>query len=78
MNWLFRKPGPSGFSYSSTAEEVTEGIDASGLTAVVTGSSLNSISVEFIYFLLSQKAIDLIIKCPNFCGFRADAHLLFT
>jgi len=39
MNWLFRKPGPSGFSYSSTAEEVTEGIDASGLTAVVTGAS---------------------------------------
>lgn len=39
MNWLLRRPGPSGFSYTSTAEEVTEGIDASGLTAVVTGAS---------------------------------------
>lgn len=39
MNWLFRRPGPSGFSFSSTAEEVTEGIDASGLTAIVTGAS---------------------------------------
>ncbi|KAL4574816.1 hypothetical protein LXL04_021654 [Taraxacum kok-saghyz] len=37
--WLFRKPGPSGFSQNSTAEQVTEGIDASGLTAIVTGGS---------------------------------------
>ncbi|KAE9464852.1 hypothetical protein C3L33_03236, partial [Rhododendron williamsianum] len=37
--WLFRRKGPSGFSYSSTAEEVTEGIDGSGLTAIVTGAS---------------------------------------
>lgn len=39
MNWLLRRPGPSGFSFSSTAQEVTEGIDASGLTAIVTGAS---------------------------------------
>ncbi|KVI04717.1 Glucose/ribitol dehydrogenase [Cynara cardunculus var. scolymus] len=37
--WLFRKPGPSGFSHYSTAEQVTDGIDASGLTAIVTGGS---------------------------------------
>ncbi|CAA7399053.1 unnamed protein product [Spirodela intermedia] len=36
--WLGRK-GPSGFSSSSTAEEVTEGIDGTGLTAVITGAS---------------------------------------
>ncbi|XP_052205115.1 short-chain dehydrogenase TIC 32, chloroplastic-like isoform X2 [Diospyros lotus] len=36
---LWRRKGPSGFSYYSTAEEVTEGIDGSGLTAIVTGSS---------------------------------------
>ena len=35
--WLFRRKGPSGFSASSTAEEVTQGIDGSGLTAIVTG-----------------------------------------
>ncbi|XP_047973369.1 short-chain dehydrogenase TIC 32, chloroplastic-like [Salvia hispanica] len=37
--WLFMRNGPSGFSSASTAEEVTKGIDASGLTAIVTGAS---------------------------------------
>ncbi|XP_057952822.1 short-chain dehydrogenase TIC 32, chloroplastic-like [Malania oleifera] len=37
--WLFSRKGSSGFSSSSTAEEVTHGIDATGLTAVVTGAS---------------------------------------
>ncbi|GFY84179.1 NAD(P)-binding Rossmann-fold superfamily protein [Actinidia rufa] len=33
------RKGASGFSYYSTAEEVTQGIDSSGLTAIVTGAS---------------------------------------
>ncbi|KAI4347570.1 hypothetical protein L6164_008374 [Bauhinia variegata] len=37
--WPFSRKGPSGFSSSSTAEEVTQGIDGSGLTAIVTGAS---------------------------------------
>lgn len=37
--WLFSRKGPSGFSASSTAEEVTQGIDGTGLTAIVTGAS---------------------------------------
>ncbi|KAK4363061.1 hypothetical protein RND71_018302 [Anisodus tanguticus] len=37
--WLFKRKGASGFSYSSTAEEVTHGIDGSCLTAIVTGAS---------------------------------------
>ncbi|KAI4372601.1 hypothetical protein MLD38_010812 [Melastoma candidum] len=37
--WLFSRNGPSGFSARSTAEEVTRGIDGSGLSAIVTGSS---------------------------------------
>ncbi|XP_073002212.1 short-chain dehydrogenase TIC 32, chloroplastic-like [Typha latifolia] len=37
--WPFNRKGVSGFSSSSTAEEVTEGVDGSGLTAVVTGAS---------------------------------------
>ncbi|XP_044469049.1 short-chain dehydrogenase TIC 32, chloroplastic-like [Mangifera indica] len=37
--WLFSRKGPSGFSASSTAEEVTEGIDGTGLTAIVTGAT---------------------------------------
>ncbi|KAK2983535.1 hypothetical protein RJ640_023069 [Escallonia rubra] len=37
--WLFSRKGASGFSASSTAEEVTRGVDGTGLTAVVTGAS---------------------------------------
>uniref|UniRef100_M1D9V2 Short-chain dehydrogenase n=1 Tax=Solanum tuberosum TaxID=4113 RepID=M1D9V2_SOLTU len=38
--WVFsRSKGASGFSYSSTAEQVTQEIDGSGLTAIVTGAS---------------------------------------
>ncbi|XP_073011618.1 short-chain dehydrogenase TIC 32, chloroplastic-like [Typha latifolia] len=37
--WPFGRKGPSGFSWYSTAEEVTEGIDGAGLTAIVTGAS---------------------------------------
>ncbi|KAK9927169.1 hypothetical protein M0R45_024368 [Rubus argutus] len=36
---IFSWKGPSGFSASSTAEEVTHGIDGTGLTAIVTGAS---------------------------------------
>nr|AAK43514.1 hypothetical protein [Oryza sativa Japonica Group]AAP54898.1 hypothetical protein LOC_Os10g40010 [Oryza sativa Japonica Group] len=34
--WRFNRKGPSGFSGASTAEEVTAGIDARGLVAVIT------------------------------------------
>ncbi|KAL4279300.1 hypothetical protein GQ457_03G013590 [Hibiscus cannabinus] len=37
--WLFSRKGPSGFSSSSTAEQVTQGIDGTALTAIVTGAS---------------------------------------
>ncbi|XP_022638140.1 short-chain dehydrogenase TIC 32, chloroplastic isoform X4 [Vigna radiata var. radiata] len=37
--WPFKRRGVSGFSWSSTAEEVTLGIDATALTAIVTGAS---------------------------------------
>ncbi|KAG5563260.1 hypothetical protein RHGRI_005870 [Rhododendron griersonianum] len=37
--WICASKGPSGFSASSTAEEVTQGIDGTGLTAIVTGAS---------------------------------------
>ncbi|KAK8583478.1 hypothetical protein V6N12_067750 [Hibiscus sabdariffa] len=37
--WLFNRKGASGFSASSTAEQVTQGIHGSGLTAIVTGAS---------------------------------------
>ncbi|KAH7839813.1 hypothetical protein Vadar_009151 [Vaccinium darrowii] len=37
---IFGRKGPSGFSACSTAEEVTQGIDGTGLTAIVTGHFL--------------------------------------
>ncbi|PSS32379.1 Short-chain dehydrogenase TIC 32 like [Actinidia chinensis var. chinensis] len=37
--WWLRRKGASGFLASSTAEEVTQGIDGTGLTAIVTGAS---------------------------------------
>jgi len=37
--WIFGRKGPSGFSACSTAKEVTQGIDGTGLTAIVTGAS---------------------------------------
>ncbi|TKY51320.1 Short-chain dehydrogenase TIC 32 [Spatholobus suberectus] len=40
--WPFSRKGPSGFSSSSTAEQVTQGLDGTGLTAIVTGPSLLS------------------------------------
>jgi len=47
--WIFGWKGPSGFSARSTAEEVTQGIDGTGLTAVVTGLVI-IISVLFPLF----------------------------
>ncbi|EEF51203.1 short-chain dehydrogenase TIC 32, chloroplastic [Ricinus communis] len=43
--WIFGWKGPSGFSANSTAEQVTQGIDGTGLTAIVTGAS-SGIGVE--------------------------------
>ncbi|KAI3823622.1 hypothetical protein L1987_05062 [Smallanthus sonchifolius] len=37
--WIFGRKGISGFSASSTAEEVTDGIHGSGLIAIVTGAT---------------------------------------
>ncbi|XP_065862939.1 short-chain dehydrogenase TIC 32, chloroplastic-like [Euphorbia lathyris] len=37
--WIFGWKGASGFSATSTAEQVTQGIDGTALTAIVTGAS---------------------------------------
>jgi hypothetical protein len=39
-SWLLGRRGASGFSWSSTADQVTQGISAAGLTAIVTGPYL--------------------------------------
>ncbi|KAJ1274817.1 hypothetical protein BS78_05G089500 [Paspalum vaginatum] len=43
--WLWGRRGPSGFGAASTAEEVTAGVDATSLTAIVTGAT-NGIGKE--------------------------------
>ncbi|KAL3536381.1 hypothetical protein ACH5RR_004842 [Cinchona calisaya] len=48
-------PGPSGFGSASTAEQVTEGIDASNLTAIVTGGA-SGIGLETARVLALRKA----------------------
>ena len=39
MVWVFGWKGKSGFSGKSTAEDVTKGVDGTGLTAIVTGAT---------------------------------------
>ncbi|KAF5194250.1 Short-chain dehydrogenase tic 32 protein [Thalictrum thalictroides] len=61
--WLFSKKGPSGFSSSSTAEEVTQGIDGTGLTAIVTGAS-GGIGVETTR-VLALRGVHVIMGVRN-------------
>ncbi|XP_022983540.1 short-chain dehydrogenase TIC 32, chloroplastic-like [Cucurbita maxima] len=48
-------PGLSGFGSASTAEDVTQGIDASGLTVIVTGGA-SGIGLETVRVLVMRKA----------------------
>ncbi|XP_061341426.1 short-chain dehydrogenase TIC 32 B, chloroplastic-like isoform X2 [Gastrolobium bilobum] len=57
------KPGRSGFGSASTAEQVTEGIDASNLTAIVTGGA-SGIGLETARVLALRKA-HVIIAARN-------------
>ncbi|XP_077241927.1 short-chain dehydrogenase TIC 32, chloroplastic-like [Tasmannia lanceolata] len=60
---FFSRKGPSGFSASSTAEEVTEGIDGTGLTAIVTGGS-NGIGTETAR-VLALRGVHVIMAVRN-------------
>lgn len=57
------RPGASGFGSSSTAEQVTEGIDASNLTAIITGGA-SGIGLETARVLALRKA-HVIIAARN-------------
>ncbi|XP_071722603.1 short-chain dehydrogenase TIC 32 B, chloroplastic-like [Rutidosis leptorrhynchoides] len=57
------RPGPSGFGSSTTAEQVTEGIDASDVTAIVTGGG-SGIGFETARVLALRRA-HVIIAARN-------------
>ncbi|KAL5746363.1 hypothetical protein ACOSP7_027509 [Xanthoceras sorbifolium] len=62
--WFFgKKKGPSGFSSSSTAEEVTQGVDGTGLTAIVTGGS-SGIGIETVR-ALALRGVHVIMAVRN-------------
>ncbi|XP_065858950.1 short-chain dehydrogenase TIC 32, chloroplastic-like isoform X2 [Euphorbia lathyris] len=60
---------PSGFSARSTAEQVTQGVDATGLTAIVTGAS-NGIG-EQTARVLALRGVHVIMAVRNMDAGRA-------
>ncbi|XP_027116958.1 short-chain dehydrogenase TIC 32, chloroplastic isoform X2 [Coffea arabica] len=60
---LFERKGPSGFTSSSTADEVTLGIDGSGFTAIVTGGS-SGIGAETVR-VLALRGVSVVMAVRN-------------
>ncbi|KAH9677731.1 Short-chain dehydrogenase TIC 32 [Citrus sinensis] len=66
--WRLSSKGASGFSSSSTAEEVTQGIDGSGLTAIVTGAS-SGIGTETVR-VLALRGVHVVMAVRNMAACR--------
>ncbi|KAJ4751833.1 NAD(P)-binding Rossmann-fold superfamily protein [Rhynchospora pubera] len=73
-SWPWSK-GPSGYGYFSTAEEVTQGIDASNLTAIVTGAT-NGIGKETARVLALRGAKVIIPARSLESGMKVKESLL--
>lgn len=64
MSFYFWKP-VSGFSANPTAEEVTFGIDANNLTAIVTGK-LHISMFNLFTICMSSCSLEKVYKASNF------------
>ncbi|VFQ79901.1 unnamed protein product [Cuscuta campestris] len=67
-------PGPSGFGSASTAEQVTQGIDASNLTAIITGGA-SGIGLE-VARVLALRGAHVIIAARNMDAAREAKELI--
>ncbi|KAF8020594.1 hypothetical protein BT93_G1128 [Corymbia citriodora subsp. variegata] len=70
------RPGPSGFGSATTAEQVTEGIDASDVTAIVTGGG-SGIGFETARVLALRRA-HVIIAARNVDAANEVKHLILN
>ncbi|KAK7336969.1 hypothetical protein VNO77_17523 [Canavalia gladiata] len=68
------KPGPSGFGSASTAEQVTEGIDANNLTAIITGGA-SGIGLETARVLALRKTHVIIAVRNMESAKKAKQHI---
>ncbi|CAL0321343.1 unnamed protein product [Lupinus luteus] len=68
------KPGSSGFGSASTAEQVTEGIDATNLTAIITGGA-SGIGLETARVMCLRKA-HVIIAVRNMDSAKEAKQLI--
>jgi retinol dehydrogenase-12 len=55
VSYLRGTPGPSGFGSTSTAEDVTAGLDLHNYTAIVTGISFISSRLPPLHFILAHR-----------------------
>ncbi|RWW37650.1 hypothetical protein BHE74_00057203 [Ensete ventricosum] len=66
-------PGPSGFGSASTAEQVTDGIDASHLTVIITGASPAP-----IFFVPLSTALSSAVPLMAVRGIGAETTRVFA
>ncbi|KVH91874.1 NAD(P)-binding domain-containing protein [Cynara cardunculus var. scolymus] len=72
MPWLFAFKGKSGFSAKNTAEDVTEGVDGHGLTAIVTGptsgiglETARVLALRGVHVVMAARNVEACNKCKE-------------